>query len=304
MIKSFEQKKFIEEYIGYNNSTYTYDSYKWKDVSDCWFLNSNNMKWGLKFFRKNIYKEYRVCIFKKDSLDNLVNVVDINDENLHDSWKILLINLFDIRFSIERDFDKITIKSQAKDDIYDFGPTTMYIEKIVVDSVQNLPESNQKKCRNIDISNKKITIYQTKPLIEFSSNRLALIYILAKAYIYKLEDFLEKLVAETKQNRSLKQRLKFWQVRSKLYENVQMWNAFYLFTVPLNVNRVIELSLMWDDLVEFFKLKTLVDEVGIKIKELAAIYNDVRIDKMNINMYILTIIGTLATILSLKNLFF
>ena len=83
-----------------------------------------------------------------------------------------------------------------------------------------------------------------------------------------------------------------------------MWNAFYLFTVPLNVNRVIELSLMWDDLVEFFKLKTLVDEVGIKIKELAAIYNDVRIDKMNINMYILTIIGTLATILSLKNLFF
>lgn len=257
---------------------------KWHSVHDCWFLNGDSPKWKIRFFKEELYKVFHVSVFKDGK-----EIEDLLESNIFCTWDTLLIKVFDVCFSVRRVEQGFVIfyKSMENDeDQYGVAMRSVLIKKNVIDSFEDstyIPSEG--KCKNLQIYNKEIIVSQTVNLIETSSCRLFLICILAYSYVTKLDFYVRKITKEIKN-------------ANKMYVEMQVWKTKYMYSVPIYINRVVELSLMWDDLSSFFRIELLIKEMENKLKEISVLTNSSKLDKLNRRMLFLTIIASLSALVS------
>lgn len=256
----------------------------WHSVHECWFLNGNSPRWKIRFFKEEIYRVFFVSVFKEGK-----EIEDITDSTINGSWDILLVKVFDVYFSVRRVDQGFVLfyKSMGNgEDQYGVAMSSVLIKKNIIESFDDpLFSPSEGKCKNLQIYNKAIIISQKEELIESSSCRLFLICILAYSYVSKLDFYVRKISKEINH-------------ANKMYEEMQVWKTKYMYSVPIYINRVVELSLMWDDLSSFFRIDLLIKEMENKLKEISVLSNSSKLDKLNRRMLFLTVIATLSAFIS------
>lgn len=273
------QCNIVEDYLSENY----YPKY-WHSIHNCWFLNGQDKSWYIRFFKESLFNAFYVCVIKNNK-----EIESLDDSSIYACWDSLLIKVFELRFSIVRDNDTFVIFRDSigrESDIYGIGSQLIVIKKKVVDKVifdKNL--SNEKKCMNLVIHNRELIVTQTPELIECSSCRLSLIYVLARAYIYKLEEYVRKITENPN-------------IANKTYIEMQQWKTRYMFIMPLQTNRVGELFFMWEDLYSYFGIGQLIREMEGKLKEISLLENSKKLDKLNGKMLYLTIFATVSAVVS------
>ncbi|WP_406018935.1 hypothetical protein [Succinivibrio sp.] len=261
-----------------------YSPKNWFSIHNCWFLNGQDKSWYIRFFRESLFDAFYVCVVK-----NNTEVESIEDTSIYASWDALLIKVFGLRFSIVREKDSLVIfrgSNDSKTDIYGIGSQLIVIKKKVVDKIViDKNANNEKKCANLVIHNRELIVSQTAELIECSSCRLSLIYILARSYVYKLEEYVRKISENPN-------------IANKTYIEMQQWKTRYMFVMPLQTNRVGELFFMWEDLYSYFGIDQLIKEMEGKLKEISLLENSKKLDRLNSKMLYLTIFATVSAVVS------
>ena len=254
----------------------------WRSVRDCWFLNGTSSKWNIGFLRDELYKEFFVSVFKNHS-----EIENFNDPSLYGNWDELFVRVFNLEFLIKRKLNGFVIytknpKSDSQNEQYS---KSIILRKKLVDSTSDVPSNGELKSRNLQISNRVIEISQTESLIETSCCRFAIIYVLAKAYVTKLDNYVRSIADDPNNAR-------------KMYEDMQLWKTKFMYVVPLNTNRVVELSFMWEDLYNHFRIDLLVKEMERKLKEITLLEQSKKIDTLNSRMLYLSVVATISAIVS------
>ncbi|MBQ9219941.1 hypothetical protein [Succinivibrio sp.] len=264
-----------------------YEPHSWRSVHECWFLNGQTKKWMIRFFKDALYSEFFVSVVKNNQ-----ELPNFEDDSIYGNWDVLLIKLFGLKYSVRRNQDNnlevFRASDSDSDERFQNKSKLLEIKKNIVSQVtcdRNSPQ-DQRKCSNLIVNNQELIISQIAPIIECSSCRLALIYILANAYVYKLDEFVRRITANPK-------------LAIKTYSEMQDWKTRYFYRKPLQTNRVIELFFMWEDLYTHFGIEDSVREMEEKLREISRLENSKKIDRLNNLMLYLSIVATLSTLFSL-----
>lgn len=256
----------------------------WHSIHNCWFLNGQDQSWFIRFLRESLFNVFYVSVIRNNQ-----EIKSLDDSSIYANWDALLIKVFDLYFSIKRDNDTFVISRDTTDgrvDKYGIGSRLIVVKRKIVDKVIFEKNTyNEKKCMNLVIHNKELIVSQTSELIECSSCRLSLIYVLARAYVYKLEEYVRKITENPN-------------IANKTYIEMQQWKTRYMFVMPLQTNRVGELFFMWEDLYSYFGIGQLIKEMEGKLKEISLLENGRKLDKLNNKMLYLTIFATLSAVVS------
>ena len=115
-------------------------------------------------------------------------------------------------------FKNYKTKPCASDERFQNKTKLIEIQKNIVSQVNNdkNPGSEQRMCFNLIVNNQELQISQIAPIIECSSCRLALIYILANAYVYKLDEYVRRITVNPN-------------LDNNTYIDMQNWKTQYLY---------------------------------------------------------------------------
>ena len=282
------------------------------NLSDLWFLNGSDNKFSIMFFREELYEAFKIRIFR-----NSEEVVDTSDDSLPGSWDLMLIELFFFFFSITRIKNGFSLKSTPFIH-HGKGKEADLDKKIEIKIITQTEESKEKrlalnpegKCKYIHLTNKLVTIAHMKSLIEATSCRFMLIYILAKAYVYRLEGFLNDIANVLLKRKTIltipERIINFLLFKGelsrieKLYTNFTLFQSQYLFVMPLRMHRVNDMSQYWDDLYSFYRIKAINDEVISKINSLTVLTRNHHASFISKLLHFFAAIGAVASIIKLS----
>ena len=263
-----------------------YEPHSWRSVHECWFLNGQTKKWMIRFFKDALYSEFFVSVVKNNQ-----ELPNFEDDSIYGKWDVLLIKLFGFKYSVRRNQDNnlevFRASDPDSDERFQNKSKLLEIKKNIVSQVtcdRNSPQ-DQRKCSNLIVNNQELIISQIAPIIECSSCRLALIYILANAYVYKLDEYVRRITVNP-------------DLANNTYIDMQNWKTQYLYRKPLQINRVTELYFMWEDLYSYFGIEESVREMEEKLREISRLENSKKIDKINSKMFWLTLFATLTALVS------
>lgn len=292
-----------------------YEPSNFVSIHDCWFLNNSDGKFKINFLRKSLVHQYKVAVIKDKHEINKRNI-EKKDLSIFEKWDSLLINLFNIRYVLERtptgfmiyskdpeesEFNSDTSKQGVHDQLNPDRKTQsdeftkMEITKLgsseSAEKIENaIPPENQ-KAPNLKLQNKKLTITQAFDRLECSACRLAVIYILASSYINKTTQYVRQITdkqdySQIKHNYLKRKILEFKENKNsrKAYAEMQDWKLRYLFRMPLRRDRVIELYNMWKDLYAFFDIESSIAEMENKLKEFALDKKEKKLERLNKRM--------------------
>ena len=266
-----------------------YEPSNWRSVHECWFLNGQSKKWKIRFFKESLYNVFFVSVIKNNQ--EFSDFENDSSDSIYGKWDVLLIKLFGIKYTVRRNEDNNLVVSRgiasASDERFQNRTKLIEIQKNIVSQVNNdkNPGSDQRMCLNLIVNNQELQISQIAPIIECSSCRLALIYILANAYVYKLDEYVRRITVNP-------------DLANNTYIDMQNWKTQYLYRKPLHINRVTELFFMWEDLYSHFGIEESVREMEEKLREISRLENSKKIDKINSKMFWLTLFATLTALVS------
>lgn len=163
------------------------------------------------------------------------------------------------------------------------------------------------KCKYMKLSNHRIVIAQEEHLAEPVCCRTMLIYILAKAYTYKLEELLDMLSDKALfKEHNIVTTLWAWfcgmfpffpigpiHSINKLYKDVVKFKNQYFFSIPISLHRAEDLPKAWDDLYSFYRIKTISDEINLKINDLTLLSRNAHASVITCYMFIMALLGVL-----------
>ena len=266
-----------------------YEPLNWRSVHECWFLNGQSKKWKIRFFKESLYNVFFVSVIKNNQ--EFSDFENDSSDSIYGKWDVLLIKLFGIKYTVRRNEDNNLVVSRgidsASDEKFQNKTKLIEIQKNIVSQANNDKNlgSDQRMCLNLIVNNQELQISQIAPIIECSSCRLALIYILANAYVYKLDEYVRRITVNPN-------------LANNTYIDMQNWKTQYLYRKPLQINRVTELYFMWEDLYSYFGIEESVREMEEKLREISRLENSKKIDKINSKMFWLTLFATLTALVS------
>lgn len=283
------------------------------NLHDLWFFNGTDKKYKINFLRKELYECFKIKLFTKGD-----EITDTNSD-YYKKWDLCLIEIFDTKFSIQRTDTGFCIYS-IQNDLYKNSDSYTEIRKIEIETLkisnEELPseESSSNRCNYVSLGNKKVIIKQVEYLIEPTACRFMLLYILAKAYYYRLEFFVNKIEFFLFNERPLLEKIvsliSFNLIKNKghkkiesLYREFILFESHYLFCVPLNITRVHDLANIWDDLYSFYKIKTLNDELISKINTLTLLSRGKHAKKMSNFMFLFAVLGCIVSLIKIWEVF-
>ena len=277
------------------------------NLHDLWFFNGTDKNFKINFLRRELYECFKIELYT-----NGKEITD-TDFDYHKKWDLCLIEIFDSKFSIQRTQTGFSISS-VHNDLYsskdDSEIRKIEIETHVISEEELLSKGkSNEKCNYISLGNKKVTIEQADFLIEPTACRFMILYILAKAYYYRLEFYANKISDILFNKRSkyekfvnlipIKIKHSELQKIESFYKDYIFFDTRYLFCVPLNITRVHDLANIWDDLYSFYKIKTLNDEVISKINALTLLSRGCHANKLSNYMFLFAILGCSVSVIKL-----
>ncbi len=286
-------------------------------LHDMWFLNGDSKKYPIRFLRKELADSFHARVFRAGK--EYIGKDDFDESKLCGTWDLLLIELFDNRFVVSRTQSGFQIESLPVFCIYkrrsgaENTLRSIEVTKKIVDAgLDGLPAISNGKCKYVKLANKGITVEMDKAEIaEAVCCRSMILYILAKSYTYKLEAFLEELSSlamftKVDCRTSLCQMFPFNPQRNKvnrIYKEIVNFKNHYFFMVPLNLNRVDDLADVWDDLYSFYRIKTITDEISLKINDLTLISKNTHASVITMYMFFFALLSLLLKAGDIANFF-
>lgn len=228
------------------------------------FLNSSQGK-EIKFFKSNIYEDY--FLFPFDKNNNLLTRSDDSDCFTDElDWAYFYVRIFKKEFllidSSKISLDELLNFDKEKNEHSNFVKTIFYTNDGL-----NFNESDLKQLHindrdkyqdlhNIIIfSGQKILISTNNTydrFLERVANRTAIIYLLAMAYINKMEEFVEVSRDEIRDI-------------THSYEELLRFNLRYFYKLPLKLNRVNQLAAIWQLIYKIYHIGDLNKELEEKL---------------------------------------
>ena len=298
----------------------------------------------IRFLKREIVDCYRIRIFRKGrefrGREDFDRGLEDPSFNLHGTWDFMLIELFESRFAIRRivetgndgkSVESFIIHSRpalggsphsgkdcARDDgngEWDDGRTMRIVKQITgpLDCAPGSPALTSEntinpgaQCKYMLLSNKKIVIAQNRILAEPICCRTILLYLLAKAYTYKLKKMLDELSYKALFNN----RSGFWawlgarlgwaapllhigpyHAINNINEEIVKFKNLYFYSLPINLYRVEELAATWDDLYSFYRIKEISEELNAKINDLLVLSRNSHASLMASYMFLFALVG-------------
>ena len=250
----------------------TYIPQKKTKLVDCGFITNND-------------KSKKHINFIKPDIAGLVNVSALsnNKEYLENNelykWSYLLISFLGEKIAIHRIKDKLYVKTQNDID-NPFRIEGAFVEEKSL-SLHNFIDvsKDSRKDTFIEIQNRVIKICAPEKAVVPMVNKTALLYVLAQAYLIKLNrDYktLAKLLDE--EQTGLNKFLKLIGIhstnkegfREKLAE-IKKDNIHNLIEQPIDTTKSTSMVLIWDELFKYFNL----DKQTRKLKERLSDLDDI-----------------------------
>ncbi|MGN0916171.1 MAG: hypothetical protein ACI4NE_07475 [Succinivibrio sp.] len=282
------------------------------NLRELWFFNGQDPKWKIRFLRDELYECFSIKLYKEGS-----EICSSNDTGLYHKWDLCLIELFGSRFSIQRKGNSFLVSSKSyfqtnnkSEDAYNSERQIEIVKTVSTTSEEIRSFNKHGKCSYISLGNKRIEILQAEYLLEPTACRFMLLYVLAKSYYYCLESYAHRISDEifsspkklTNVVNILPFKLGKSQKIEEIYSDCILFESKYLFTVPLNITRVQDLSDIWDDLSDYYKIKALNDEMISKINSLTLLIRTKHATMLSSYMTTFAIIGVFVSVLKIVEL--
>lgn len=250
-------------------------------LKDCGFItNSNKNSKQIKFIKDEITELVDVSVLsnKKEYLEN-------NDQY---DWAYLLISFLDVKLTIHRIQDKLYVKT--KDD----KENPFRIEGVSVEENQSSLQDfidvskDSKNDTFIEIKNRAIKICAPKEAVVPMVNKTALLYVIAQAYLQKLDGDFETLkTLFSKEETFFNKVLNYLGISSsskKSFKNtlleIKNDNAKYLISQPIDTARSTSMAMIWEELFKFFNLDNQIREKKDKLNILDDTHNRTKEEKI------------------------
>lgn len=232
------------------------------------FLNSSQGK-EIKFFKNNIYEDYYLFPFDKNGvLLTRASDSDCFSEDL--DWAYFYVRILKKEF-ILLDVSKITLEKllnldESINEQSGFIRTEIYNNDGMSFNALDLKrlhiydkEKYSDPHNTIIFSGQKILVSTNllyDRILERITNRTAIIYLLAMAYINKMEEFVEVSKDEIRDI-------------TKAYEELLRFNLRYFYRLPLKLNRVTQLASIWHLIYRIYHVGDLNQELEEKLSNMA-----------------------------------
>ncbi|SFS90812.1 hypothetical protein SAMN02910357_02517 [Succinivibrio dextrinosolvens] len=268
--------------------------------------NTNNNSKHINFIKPEITEQVNISVLshKKEYLEN-------NDLN---KWSYLLISFLGIKLVIHREKDKLYVKTQ-NDQKKPFKIEGAAVEE----NRSNLKDftdvsKDSKNDTFIKIQNQGIDILAPEAAVVPMVNKTAILYAIAQAYLLKFNKDINTLISlldtEKKKEESFLYRYLIRQFlikdkfRDKL-EEIQQDNMKYLVEKPIDTSLSTSMSLIWEELSNYFELDKNINKFKEKRNELEKRYKDtveeqVKSHKNNKSAIITGVISSVIAALLLK----
>lgn len=287
-------------------------------LCDLWFFNTST-KSRLKFFRDELYEAFEIKVFK-----NGAEITD-TDDKIFGCWDMCLFEVFDSRFAVKRTASGFEIKytpgyCYTKSDKKHHSFINPLIKNIdIIHTSANSQEEIEKTnpdgiCKFIKLTNTKVKICSYKNQKETRCGRFILLYILAKAYYFRLEHYLRLISVVIDKRKSVGNRilnampvkLGFSELRKieKLYTQYVLFKNNYLYSFPLQHSSVNELPDIWDNVYDFYRIKKLSDEVIEKINALTLLSRGRHSSIQSSYLFIFAVCGCIVSFIKIVELIF
>ncbi len=232
------------------------------------FLNSDKGT-KIKFFKDSIYEQYFVVPYVFDVGANRYQKV-LNDSGIYNSdlsWSFLYVRIFDKDFLLlDCDLlsDVLKICNLEQDERGNYFSET----KIYRCSSKNFDEEDIKNNHiyktGIYEDDSNILYFSVRAILiaspyknnHYLVNRVCLLYMLATAYILKIEEFVEEPSIDYK-------------VLNRNYEELISFNLQYFYMIPLKTNRTSQLPSIWMKIYETYRVGEMSKDMSDRISILA-----------------------------------
>lgn len=190
---------------------------------------------------------------------------------------------------------------------------SVVIKKEIVSLGKDVPEEKKKqalwdaciinpngKCKYVKLSNKEIRGRKDPSVAEPVCCRVMIIYILAMSYTYKFKMLLDEISYKTlfKEHSFcswVSRHVGRWipvlpvgpdNAVNRINNEVVKFKNLYFYSMPLNLNRVEDLTATWDDLYAFYRIKEISSELNAKINDLTMLSKNSHASMMTTYMFI------------------
>lgn len=302
------KSSLIERYL---NGTYTPKDSNFNNIVDCWFLNGKKPNNKIRFIHGKIAEKFWISTrMEGESFSDLANHYE-----LYKHWDELLINVFDVRFAIQRTSNSFTISTGRDDDDDNYFDSVIYTVNMVPLENINKQElqyySQVGETTFIRLSNKCVDVCTVENMMENVCCRTALLYILCQAYVIRMKTGLDDMIyfgnrptRKTKflsfsarrqeQNLAADNLLKI----ENLYRKLTEFKIQNIMEMPLRINRIEDTANIWISMYNFFGIKGYIMELDTKMKDFKSLIDNANMkaltEKGNKIAYIAGIIGIAA----------
>ena len=257
-MKIFTNFSSIEDYL---NNRYTPAQGCFHPLADCSFINGRN-NYKVKFMYEHISDVFQIApVMDGQQFTNLA------DTNLYEKWNYLLVKVFGIRFVVHRADNTFVVHVKDGYDISEFRIFRTASEIA-------LPETYKDSYRvgettSISLHNKELQVIAPQNMLESVCCRTTVLYILAQAYIKRMQYDLNRLITLGKENKKSSGGFFFRKENTVdlLFQDATEFKIRYILDMPLKTNRVEDTAVIWNSLYQFYNVKQYVADLDSKMKD-------------------------------------
>ena len=257
-MRNFSIYTTAEDYLNYRYSPA--DKF-FHYLTDCWFINGNKNSFKVRFMYEHIADEILIAPMLNNEWQTDLNT------NLFGNWDCLFVEIFNVRFAVLRDDNSFVIRFMDGYDITDF--------KILKTSSETAPHklfSSSVQISDttfIQIHNRELQVITPRNMCESVSCRTAILYMLAQAYIKRMQSSLDNLITLGKTPRRsygggfLKRNIPI----DDLFQDATEFKIRFILDMPLKINRVEDTARIWSLIYQYYNVKQYILDLDSKMKD-------------------------------------
>lgn len=281
----------IDDYLNYK---YEPAQSCYHPLTDCSFINGKN-NYKVRFIYEHISDEIKIAPI----MDGKQFTV-LDDVNLYENWKYLLIKIFGVRFVVHRVDNTFVIHTKDGYDVSQFKVYRTASEIVMPEALQNAYKVSD--TTSISLHNKELQVIAPQNMLESVCCRTTILYMLAQAYIKKMQNSLDNLITLGKEKKQTKKGF-FKKKENSVDHLFQMATEFkirYILDMPLKINRVEDSAVIWNMIYQFYNVKQYIVDLDSKMKDVKLLLDNTGMNNLaatgNKIAYIAAAIGVIGVI--------